>query len=135
MKGVYQFAQTVTLPKDPPWRERSKTAFRVSSGRDPISTWRQVVVDATELLGLGGDPQLFAGLVINTVNRLPTEVREGIARGIMEGMGMSLHVEEGSISGRFETQYPPVLPLDRDGEFTRESGLIIPAKEGLVVPA
>ncbi len=112
------------LPKDPPWRDENRNRKRTTEADNPFSAAMGVITDVVFLLGFTGDPNLLAGLFLNLVNPMPTEMRGAVAVGIVQGLGMEIaYGKDGEPEGRIIQKFDT---LDMSGERRTPGGIILP---------
>lgn len=127
----YQVDIKAHLPVDPPWRDTARNVRRTTISSGPMEVWRNAIVDMASVLGFGGDPAFFIGLMLETINPWPPEIRSAMAHGIINGLGMTLMEDNGGISGSLDPKFPTLTPPDietpgvPEGMVALSSGLVI----------
>lgn len=118
----YQLKLTASLPRDLPFRDERKELKREVLADDPQELWQNAIREVTQMLGFGFDANLLIGLLLNMINSMPTEVREAVVAGIVQGNGLTLENDNGTIVVDMGVKFDP-LSLEPN---RRPSGLIIP---------
>lgn len=130
MAKKYQASISITLPKDPPFRDKPLHTKRDVLADDAQELWQNVTGDLTKLLGFGFDANLLVGLLLNTINSMPTSIREGMVAGIVQGSGLTLVTKDGELMADMSPKFPPLELRQEEpveGVIQRKSGLVIPA--------
>ena len=116
------------LPADPGWRELPQHLKNVCEAGEPEGLVQELLKTVIRRLNLSGDV-VFVGVLLNIINQFPDNVRETIALGIVEGVGLSLAVKPTGVEGTMHQRFSS-LPVK--GEKRTASGLIVPGQAGQV---